>query len=48
MDTPRFTPGFKEEAVRQIAERAIPMSNYLSELGSCTQSLQVVTGHQAR
>ncbi len=30
MGTPRFTPEFKEEAVRQITERGIPSPKYLT------------------
>ena len=30
MGTPRFTPEFKEEAVRQVTERAIPLPMFLN------------------
>ncbi|QIZ47283.1 hypothetical protein DWV07_10510 [Dickeya zeae] len=46
MGTPRFTPEFKEEAVRQITERgysAVEVSEATG--GSAHSTLQVATGH---
>lgn len=39
MSTPRFTPEFKEEAVKQITERGYPVSEVASRLGVSTHSL---------
>lgn len=33
MGTQRFTPEFKEEAVRQITERPIPLPTFQNDLG---------------
>lgn len=39
MSTPRFTPEFKEEAVRQIVERGYPVSEVSERLGVSAHSL---------
>jgi len=39
MSTPRFTPEFKEEAVRQIVERGYPVSEVSERLGVFAHSL---------
>jgi len=39
MSTPRFTPEFKEEAVRQIVERGYPVSAVSERLGVFAHSL---------
>ena len=39
MSTPRFTPEFKEEAVRQIVERGCPVSEVSERLGVSAHSL---------
>lgn len=39
MSTPRFTPEFKEEAVRQIVERGCPVSAVSERLGVSAHSL---------
>jgi len=39
MSTPRFTPEFKEEAVRQIIDRGYPISEVSERLGVSTHSL---------
>jgi transposase len=39
MSTPRFTPEFKEEAVRQIADRGYPVSEVAERLGVSAHSL---------
>lgn len=44
MGIPRFTPEFKEEAVRQITERGYSVAEVSDRL--CTQPLQVATGYQ--
>ena len=38
MGTPRFTPEFKEEAVRQIAERGYSVPEVSDRLGASAQS----------
>jgi transposase-like protein len=45
MGTPRFRPEFKEEAVRQIAERGYSVPEVSDRLG-CTKPLQMDTGYQ--
>ncbi len=49
MGTPRFTPEFKEEAVRQITERGYSVAEVSDRPSGCfcAQSLQVATGYQA-
>ncbi len=39
MSTPRFTPEFKEEAVRQIVDRGYPVSEVAERLGVSAHSL---------
>lgn len=39
MGTPRFTPEFKEEAVRQITERGYSVAEVSHRLGVSTHSL---------
>ena len=39
MGTPRFTPEFKEEAVRQITERGYSVAEVSNRLGVSTHSL---------
>lgn len=39
MNSPRFTPEFKEEAVRQIAERGYSVAEVSERLGVSTHSL---------
>ncbi len=39
MGTPRFTPKFKEEAVRQITERGYSVAEVSNRLGVSTHSL---------
>ncbi len=39
MNTPRFTPEFKEEAVRQIVDRGYPVSEVAERLGVSAHSL---------
>ena len=39
MSTQRFTPEFKEEAVRQVIERGYPVSEVASRVGVSTHSL---------
>lgn len=39
MDTPRFTPEFKEEAVRQITERSYSVAEVSDRLGVSAHSL---------
>ena len=39
MRTQRFTPEFKEEAVRQVIERGYPVSEVASRVGVSTHSL---------
>jgi transposase len=39
MSKPRFTPEFKEEAVRQIVERGYPVSEVSERLGVSAHSL---------
>jgi len=39
MSTPRFTPEFKDEAVRQIVERGYPVSEVSERLGVSAHSL---------
>lgn len=39
MSTPRFTPEFKEEAVRQIVDRGYPVSEVAQRLGVSAHSL---------
>lgn len=39
MDTPRFTPEFKEEAVRQITERGYSVAEVSDQLGVSAHSL---------
>lgn len=39
MSTPRFTPEFKKEAVKQVTERGYPVSEVASRLGVSTHSL---------
>ena len=39
MGTPRFTPEFKEEAVRQITERGYPVAEVSDHLGVSAHSL---------
>jgi len=39
MSTPRFTPEFKEEAVRPIVERGYPVSEVSERLGVSAHSL---------
>lgn len=39
MGTPRFTPEFKEEAVRQITERGYSVSSVATRLDITTHSL---------
>lgn len=45
MGTPRFTPEFKEEAVRQITERGYSVAEVSGRF--CAQPLQVATDYQA-
>lgn len=47
MGTPQFTPEFKEEAVRQIAERGYSVAEVRPAERFCAQSLQVAEGYQA-
>lgn len=46
MGTPRFTPEFKEEAVRQITECGCSVAEVSDRLGVSAHSLQVATGYQ--
>lgn len=39
MNAPRFTPEFKEEAVRQIVDRGYPVSEVAERLGVSAHSL---------
>lgn len=39
MGVPRFTPEFREEAVRQITERVFPVADVSDRLGISTHSL---------
>jgi transposase-like protein len=39
MSTPRFTPEFKEEAVRQVVDRGYPASEVAERLGVSAHSL---------
>ena len=39
MSTPRFTPEFKEEAVRQVLERGYSVADVAARLGVSTHSL---------
>lgn len=39
MSIPRFTPEFKEEAVRQIIDRGYPVSEVAERLGVSAHSL---------
>ncbi len=39
MSIPRFTPEFKEEAVRQIVDRGYPVSEVAERLGVSAHSL---------
>ena len=39
MSTQRFTPEFKEEAVRQVIERGYPVSEVATRVGVSTHSL---------
>lgn len=39
MSTQRFTPEFKEEAVRQVLERGYPVAEVTARLGVSTHSL---------
>ncbi len=56
MGTPRFTPEFKEEAVRQITERGYSVADVSERLGVSQHSLYKwircikpdATGHQAQ
>ena len=39
MGTPRFTPEFKEEAVRQVVDRGYPVAQVSARLGVSAHSL---------
>ncbi len=39
MNTPRFTPEFKEEAVRQVVDRGYPVAEVAERLGVSAHSL---------
>jgi transposase len=39
MGTPRFTPEFKEEAVRQVVDRGYPIAQVSARLGVSAHSL---------
>lgn len=39
MGTPRFTPEFKEEAVKQVVERGYPVAEVAQRLGVSAHSL---------
>ena len=39
MGTPRFTPEFKEEAVKQVTERGYPVADVAARLGVSAHSL---------
>ena len=39
MSTPRFTPEFKQEAVRQVIERGYPVAEVAERVGVSTHSL---------
>ena len=44
MGTPRFTPEFKEEAVRQITERGYSVAEVSDRLGDCVRITHLGTG----
>ena len=43
MGTPRFTPEFKEEAVRQVTERGYSVADVSERLGVSAHSLYTVS-----